>query len=278
VRGRLRRLEDTNGESRADDKNDDTSEFPISFSRPIRKQHGSAHVGTLANADQEAEYTLQSSLTNTLTFFGSTRPSCAWNRRAVTNPDDPPANFDGKTFLLVCNSIRRSRHRVCGCQLAQGDTSAAGDLRAARRRRMDHARHSGGEAVGLPRPQSAKTVDPFSTSTRPPAARGPFVALPRTFFAGPIPITLQAEVTLDGASGGFHVDDQTQEPAFRVVRRWALALTCAGGRGGRLKDRWRRLPVRRASSPSWLEFPFLGLKIEKRTRTRCRSRSRTSTS
>ncbi|MBI5495331.1 MAG: hypothetical protein HY904_09890 [Deltaproteobacteria bacterium] len=262
------RVEDTNGESRADDKKDDDSEFPVSFSQTNRTSMEVRTVGTLANGQtKKREYTLQSVNDNTLTFFGSSRSIMRIEETAVTDPDDEASEFEGRTFFLGLQVPSDDPAVACeGASWNNGEYQPPppGSPRCA------PAEDGITPAIPvvklcLPSPAGCEDVDPFTDFASNTTGKGP-MCVKKTFLAGPVPITMQAEVTLDACIGvGFHIDDQTQEPAFRVVPELGVGVDLRGGVGGSIGPVEVFAGARAVITILGLEFPIAwGLVIEKK--------------
>lgn len=253
-------LEDTNGENRADDKRGSGATTALTQKNTSTLEV--RQVGTLANGQtKKRRYTLSTVNDNQLKFFGRTQSILRMEQTMVTSPDDEESTYTGKNFLFGFQVPSSEPATRCpGASFEDGQWSG-GDEECSRIKEV------GDLKPALPSPPKVCLPSPWTCPDTPSlTSRGP-MCVSKTFFAGPVPITVQAEVILDIClSVAAEVDDQTQEPSMAIKPGIGVVVELRGGVGGEVGPVELFAGVRAAITAVGLEFPISwSTAIEERT-------------
>lgn len=256
-------LEDTNGENRADDKRGSGATTALTQKNTSTLEV--RQVGTLANGQtKKRRYTLSTVNDNQLTFFGRTQSILRMEQTMTTSPDSSETSYTGKNFLFGFQVPSSEPATRCPGQSFEDGEWDGGD------EECSAIKEVGDLKPALPSPPKICFPSPWSCpdlAEGQTKARGP-MCVQKLFFAGPVPITVKAEVILDICLGvGAEVDDQTQEPSMAITPGIGVVVELRGGVGGEVGPVELFAGVRAAITAVGLEFPISwSTAVEERTK------------
>jgi|GEM_PF-850455 len=259
-------LEDNEGEDRADNKDDDSGDFLVALSQRNNTSMSVRQVGALDNGStRRRRYQLSSVNDNTLKFFGRSRSVMRLEHTMTSKPDSRAATYTERTFIMGIQVPSGQPATQCG-SWANGEYQApAGGVCEASIVSGKITPSPPVFSLCLPSPASCEKKDPYSCTPNCTTGKGP-MCLQKTTFAGPVPIKMQAEVTLNACvSMGTYVDPVTIEPAFRVVPGVGVGIDLRGGVGGSVGPLEAFAGVRAVLTILQIDFPISwGVRVEKK--------------